>query len=31
MHGAASVEAGVRSFVADVRARRFPDDSVHGY
>jgi 3-methyl-2-oxobutanoate hydroxymethyltransferase len=31
MHGAASVEAAVRSFVADVKARRFPDDAVHGY
>jgi 3-methyl-2-oxobutanoate hydroxymethyltransferase len=31
MDGAPSIEAAVRSFVAEVKARRFPDDAVHGY
>jgi len=31
MHGASSVEAAVSTFVADVKARRFPDPAVHGY
>lgn len=31
MEGEASVEAAVRRYVADVKARRFPDDSLHGY
>jgi 3-methyl-2-oxobutanoate hydroxymethyltransferase len=31
MDGAPSVDAAVRSFVAEVKARRFPDDAVHGY
>jgi 3-methyl-2-oxobutanoate hydroxymethyltransferase len=31
MHGAGSVEAAVSTFVADVKARRFPDPTVHGY
>lgn len=26
-----SIEAAVRRFVADVKARRFPDDALHGY
>ena len=29
--GAASVEAAIRTYVADVKSRRFPDDAVHGY
>ena len=31
MHGAGSIEAAVSTFVADVKARRFPDPTVHGY
>ncbi|HZE93036.1 MAG TPA: 3-methyl-2-oxobutanoate hydroxymethyltransferase [Rhizobacter sp.] len=31
MEGAASVEDAVRRFVVDVKARRYPDDSLHGY
>ncbi len=31
MEGEASVEAALRRYVAEVRARRFPDDIVHGY
>ena len=31
MEGAVSVEAAVRQYVSDVKARRFPDDAVHGY
>jgi len=31
MQGAGSVEAAVSTFVADVKARRFPDPTVHGY
>jgi 3-methyl-2-oxobutanoate hydroxymethyltransferase len=31
MDGAPSIEAAVRGFVAEVKARRFPDDAVHGY
>ena len=31
MQGAGSVEAAVSTFVADVKARRFPDPAVHGY
>jgi len=31
MAGAGSVEAAVRTFVADVKSRRFPDDALHGY
>ncbi len=30
MDGAPSIEAAIRSYVAEVKARRFPDDS-HGY
>jgi 3-methyl-2-oxobutanoate hydroxymethyltransferase len=26
-----SVEAAIGRYVADVRARRFPDDTLHGY
>jgi len=31
MDGAPSVEAAIRSYVAEVKSRRFPDDAVHGY
>jgi 3-methyl-2-oxobutanoate hydroxymethyltransferase len=31
MDGAPSIEAALRQYVADVKARRFPDDSIHGY
>ena len=31
MDGADSIEAAVRSYVAEVKAGRFPDPSVHGY
>ncbi len=31
MQGQDSVEAAVRSYVADVKGRRFPDDALHGY
>ncbi len=31
MDGAPSVEAAVRRFVTDVKARSFPDDALHGY
>ena len=31
MEGSASIEAALRAYVADVKARRFPDDAVHGY
>jgi 3-methyl-2-oxobutanoate hydroxymethyltransferase len=31
MEGAPDIEAGVRRFVADVKSRRFPDDTLHGY
>ena len=31
MAGAASVEAAIASYVAEVKARRFPDDTLHGY
>ncbi|HEX6706977.1 MAG TPA: 3-methyl-2-oxobutanoate hydroxymethyltransferase [Albitalea sp.] len=31
MEGADSVDAAVRRYVADVKARLFPDDTVHGY
>jgi len=31
MEGSPSIEAAVRSYVADVKARRFPDDALHGY
>ena len=31
MEGAPSVEAAVRLYVSEVKARRFPDDAVHGY
>jgi len=31
MDGAPSIEAAVRSFVAEVKARRFPEDARHGY
>src|SRR5947207_8546686 len=31
MDGAPSVEAAVRSFVAEVKSRSFPDNAVHGY
>ena len=31
MQGAPSIEAAVGTFVADVKARRFPDPAIHGY
>ena len=31
MRGSASVEAAIRTYVADVKARRFPDPALHGY
>lgn len=31
MAGAPSIEAAVRSYVAEVKARRFPDEAQHGY
>ncbi|GAP33714.1 3-methyl-2-oxobutanoate hydroxymethyltransferase [Piscinibacter sakaiensis] len=31
MEGEASVAGAVRRYVADVKARRFPDDALHGY
>jgi 3-methyl-2-oxobutanoate hydroxymethyltransferase len=31
MDGATSIEAALRSYVSDVKARRFPDDALHGY
>ncbi|HRO57999.1 MAG TPA: 3-methyl-2-oxobutanoate hydroxymethyltransferase, partial [Burkholderiaceae bacterium] len=31
MDGAGSVEAALRSYVAEVKAGRFPDPAVHGY
>ena len=29
--GAASVEAAIRIYVADVKSRRFPDEELHSY
>ncbi|CAG1019422.1 partial 3-methyl-2-oxobutanoate hydroxymethyltransferase, partial [Burkholderiaceae bacterium] len=31
MEGAPSIEAAIRSFVDEVKTRRFPDDTLHGY
>jgi 3-methyl-2-oxobutanoate hydroxymethyltransferase len=31
MTGSPSVEAAVRLYVSEVKARRFPDDAIHGY
>ena len=31
MQGSPSVEAAIRTYVADVKARRFPDPALHGY
>ncbi len=31
MAGAASVETAIASYVADVKSRSFPDDTLHGY
>lgn len=31
MEGASSIEAAVEQYVADVKARRFPDNTLHGY
>ena len=31
MDGADSIEAALRNYVGDVKARRFPDDALHGY
>jgi 3-methyl-2-oxobutanoate hydroxymethyltransferase len=31
MEGAPSIEAAIRLYVSEVKARRFPDDAIHGY
>ena len=31
MQGAASIEAAIATYVADVKTRRFPDSTLHGY
>jgi 3-methyl-2-oxobutanoate hydroxymethyltransferase len=31
MEGAPSIDAAIRSYVSEVKARRFPDDAIHGY
>ena len=31
MQGAPSIDAAIRSYVAEVKARRFPDETLHGY
>lgn len=31
MQGSASIDAAIRTYVADVKARRFPDPALHGY
>jgi 3-methyl-2-oxobutanoate hydroxymethyltransferase len=31
MQGQESIAAALRSYVADVKARRFPDDNLNGY
>ncbi len=31
MEGSVSIEAALRSYVAEVKARHFPDNAVHGY
>ena len=31
MDGAPSIEAAIQNYVAEVKARRFPDDAIHGY
>jgi 3-methyl-2-oxobutanoate hydroxymethyltransferase len=31
MQGAVSIEAAIATYVADVKARRFPDPTLHGY
>jgi len=31
MDGSAGIEAAITRYVADVKARRFPDDTLHGY
>ena len=31
LDGEASIEAAIARYVADVKARRFPDDALHGY
>ncbi len=31
MNGATSVEAAIASYVSDVKAKRFPENAVHGY
>ncbi|HEY0856126.1 MAG TPA: 3-methyl-2-oxobutanoate hydroxymethyltransferase [Albitalea sp.] len=31
MEGAPSIEAAIRSFVGEVKSRRFPNDALHGY
>ena len=31
MDGAASVEVAIRTYVSEVKSRKFPDDTIHGY
>jgi 3-methyl-2-oxobutanoate hydroxymethyltransferase len=31
MHGAASIDAAIANYVSDVKAKRFPDNAIHGY
>ena len=31
MEGASSIDAAIRLYVSEVKARRFPDDAIHGY
>jgi ketopantoate hydroxymethyltransferase len=31
MQGSVSIEAAITTYVADVKARRFPDPVLHGY
>jgi 3-methyl-2-oxobutanoate hydroxymethyltransferase len=31
MEGAPSIDAAIRLYVSEVKARRFPDDAIHGY
>jgi 3-methyl-2-oxobutanoate hydroxymethyltransferase len=31
MDGAPSIDAAIRLYVSEVKARRFPDDAIHGY
>jgi 3-methyl-2-oxobutanoate hydroxymethyltransferase len=31
MHGATSIDAAIANYVSDVKAKRFPDNAIHGY